>query len=86
MAYYESYLGSAVPVNQNGANKEPKLSLFMAIVHFVTAGLITSLLVVVCKYFCKNLDLTKQSQINFDCEQAIKKKQRLEKTSSLVTN
>ena len=54
------------------------------IVQVTSVGLASVLLVLICRYLGDKLFYAnrKQAQINFDCEQAILKKQRLEKKCS----
>jgi len=52
--------------------------------HLATAGLITTLIVLVGRFVYKGFVVDKNTQITFDCEQAILKKQRLEKGISKV--
>lgn len=65
MEYYENYLGEAAK-NQQGA---AEFSLYFVLLHLASAAIISTLIVLVCKFVWNQLNISeKQAQINFDCD------------------
>lgn len=71
--FYDQYLG------RSGKNQERSSKVLVFMLHLAVALLIVTALVLTCNYGVARLFRSKkQTQINFDCNQAILKKQRLE--------
>ena len=74
--FYEQYLGVGAKGTEQG---EAASFTYLVILHVVSALLVTTVIVMACRCLYHRLTRSKpQDQINFDCQQAILKKQRLE--------
>ena len=71
--YYEKYLG------KGAKNFEEPNHILILILHVAIALIITSCIVLFFQFFWEKFSINeRQTQINFDCKQAIEKKKRLE--------